>query len=171
MEAVEALAGPYRRRGILLDTGPLTVLYVGLFDPDQVVRFRRTRRIGDAEEVFTRRDFEAISRFVGGFDRLVTTPHVLAEVSNFLGNFSGRVRDECFAIFARHLAEATTDEHRPTAEVLAGRQEFVPFGITDTAIADVAADGYLVLTTDARLNAHLVGRGVASINYNNYRPL
>lgn len=109
MENVEALVAPYRTRGILLDTSPLAVLYVGLFDPDQVVRFPRTRQIGNADEVFTRRDFEAISGFVRQFDRLITTPHVLAEVSNFLGRLSGRARHECFAIFARHLAEATTE--------------------------------------------------------------
>lgn len=171
MENVEALAGLYRRRGILLDTGPLVVLYVGLFDPDQVLRFPHTRQIGNAEELFTGRDFETILGFVRGFDRLITTPHVLAEVSNFLGRLSGHAKEECFAIFARHLAEATTEEHRPAAKVLAGKQEFVPFGITDSAIAEVAAGEYLVLTTDARLNAHLVNKGVASLNYNNYRPL
>lgn len=169
MEQVEALVAQYRARGILPDTGPLVVLYVGLHDPAQVERFPRTRHIG--QEVFTSKDFEVIFALVNGFERVVTTPHVLAEVSNFLGQLQGRVKDECFNVFARHVASTTTHEHLPTAGALSSKPEFVPFGITDAAIAEVAAEQYLVLTTDARLNAHLAKKGVASLNYNNFRPL
>jgi len=52
---------------------------------------------------------------------------------------------------------------------LSERAEFIPFGITYTSIAEVAADQYLVLTTDARLRAHLVRNGVDELNYDNFR--
>jgi hypothetical protein len=166
LEYVNSLAGQYRSRGLLLDTSPLLLLYLGLYAPQQIERFPRTRSEG-----FTRKDYEFILDFAGGFDRLITTPHILTEVSNFLGQLHGYVRDGCFEVFARHVAEDSTNEHSPSAVALAGKAEFVPFGITDTSIAEVAAERYLVLTTDARLNTHLVRLGVASLNYNNFRLL
>lgn len=164
LEYVDSFAQQYRSRGLLLDTSPLLLLYLGLHDPDQIERFSRTRKEG-----FTRRDYEFLLAFVSRFDRLVTTPHILTEVSNFLGQLHGRVKNECFEVFARQLAESTTHEHLPLASTLAGKPEFVPFGITDASIAEVATDTYLVLTTDARLNAYLVRQGIASLNYNNFR--
>lgn len=166
LEHVNALAAQYRSRGLLLDTSPLLVLYLGLYAPEQIERFPRTKSEG-----FTRKDYEFMLAFAGGFDRLVTTPHILTEVSNFLGQLHGHVRDGCFEAFARHVAEATTHEHSPPAEKLAGKAEFILFGITDASIAEVAAGTYLVLTTDAKLNAHLARQGVASLNYNNFRLL
>jgi hypothetical protein len=149
-----------------LDTSLLLILYLGLYVPEQIERFSRTRSEG-----FTSKDYEFILTFAGMFDRLVTTPHILTEVSNFLGQLHGHVRDGCFEVFARHVAEVTTHEQSPPAELLAGKAEFVPFGITDTSIAEVATETHLVLTTDARLNTHLARQGVASLNYNNFRLL
>ncbi len=76
---MNSLAGQYRSRGLLLDTSPLLLLYLGLYAPQQIERFPRTRSEG-----FTRKDYEFILDFAGGFDRLITTPHILTEVSNFL---------------------------------------------------------------------------------------
>jgi len=166
LEYVNALAAQYRSRGLLLDTSPLLILYLGLYAPEQIERFSRTKSEG-----FTRKDYEFIRAFVGGFDRLVTTPHILTEVSNFLGQLHGHVRSGCFEAFAKHVAEATTHEHSPPAEGLSGRMEFITFGITDASIAEVAGKECLVLTTDAKLHAHLARQGVASLNYNNFRLL
>ncbi len=148
-----------------MDTGLLLVLYVGLYDPEQIERFGRTR------QSFTTRDFEFLVAFLDQFERIITTPHILTEVSNFLGQLSGHVRDGCFAVFARHVAASTTHEHLPPAEDLTNSTGFVRFGITDTSIFEVAAEPYLVLTTDYRLHGHLTSRGIAALNYNHFRPL
>jgi hypothetical protein len=33
----------------------------------------------------------------GGFERMATTPHILTEVSNLMGQLTGRARAGCFA--------------------------------------------------------------------------
>ena len=108
--------------------------------------------------------------FVDSFERLITTPHILTEVSNFLGQLKEPARSQCFHIFAQHVV-LLADEYMPSVQSLAEKPEFVQFGITDTSVVEVAAEPYLVLTTDARLNAHLAQKGIASLNYNNFRPL
>jgi hypothetical protein len=165
VEHVDSLVERYRSRGVLVDTSLLLVLYVGLYDPEQIERFGRTR------QSFTARDFGFLVSFVDQFERIITTPHILTEVSNFLGQLSGHVRDGCFAAFAQHVAAATTREHLPPAEDLTNHAEFVRFGITDASIAEIAAKPYLVLTTDRRLYGHLTSKGIAALNYNHFRPL
>lgn len=164
-EYVDSLVAQYRGKGILVDTSLLLVLYVGLYDPQQIERFRRTK------QSFTSRDFEFVLAFVDQFERVITTPHILTEVSNFLGQLHGHARDGCFAVFAQHLAAATTREHLPSAKHLTGTAEFVSLGITDTSIIEVAATPYLVLTTDYKLYGRLIGKGIAALNYNHFRPL
>ncbi len=148
-----------------MDTGLLLVLYVGLYDPEQIERFGRTR------QSYTTRDFEFLVASHDQFERIVTAPHILTEVSNFLRHLSGHVRDGCFAVFARHVAASTTREHILPAEDLTKNAGFVRFGITDTFIVEVAAEPYLVLTTDCRLYGHLTSKGITALNYNHFRPL
>ena len=164
VEYVDSLVAQYRGRGILVDTSLLLLIYVGLHDPAQIERFNRTKE-------FTRKDFEYVRSFVDQFERVIVTPHIFTEVSNFLGQLSGRTKDECFALLAQHVALATTCEHSPSAESLADKEAFIRFGITDTSIVEVAAEPYLVLTTDYKLNGYLVSKGLASLNYHNFRPL
>lgn len=162
---MNSLVARYRSRGILVDTSLLLLLYVGLYDREQVERFRRTR------QEFRIEDFEFVLEFVDQFRRVVTTPHILTEVSNFLGQLHGDLMYGCRAVFAQHIAAATTYEHRPPAEELTANEGFATFGITDTSIMEVAAEPYLVLTTDYALAGYLVNKGIAALNYNYIRPL
>lgn len=161
----------YKSRGVLVDTSLLLVLYVGIYDPDQVERFNRTRRIGGSSEVFTRRDFEYILSFVDQFERVTTTPHILTEVSNFLGQLKGDASDGSRTAFARHVASSATQEYSPDSELLTGKPEFIPLGLTDTSIIEVAAEPYLVFTTDYKLHGILTSKGIPAFNYNHCRPI
>ena len=171
MEHIVSLVERYRSSGVLVDTSLLLLLYVSLVDPKRIERYRRTRQIGESKEPFTDRDFKFISSFVNQFDRVVTTPHILTEVSNFLGGkeLHGDVQKSCFAKFAQHVTAASTVEHCPPAKRLCNAPTFPCFGITDTSIIEVAAEPYLVLTTDYRLAGHLQKKGLDAINYNNIR--
>ena len=172
---LDSLVARYRSSGVLVDTSLLLLLYVGLFNPQWIERYTRTRQIGESKEVFTERDFNFISSFVDRFDRIVTTPHILTEVSNFLGGkeLHGHVKEGCFQVFAQHVTATSTVEHRPHAESLCNAPTFARFGITDTSIIEVAieeaAQSYLVLTTDYKLAGHLRKKGFDALNYNHIR--
>jgi hypothetical protein len=51
---------------------------------------------------------------------------------------------------------------------LAGKAEFVSFGITGTSVVEVAAGTPPALTTGARHSAHLDSQGIVSLDYNNF---
>ena len=83
---------------LFVDTNLLLVLVVGLLDPEQVEKFKRTRS-------YTREDYSLLSDFVSGYDGLLTTPNVLTEVSNLAGYLSEPLRKQAFATLAALTAE------------------------------------------------------------------
>lgn len=146
-----------------MDTNLLLLFFVGGYDRDLVERFSR------AADRFVSSDFDTLSGVLGGFDKIVTTPHILTEVRNLLGQLGGRARTECFERLA--LSVASLDEAYVSGALLARKPTFVKLGITDTSIIEVAAAPYLVLTDDFRLYNHLVDRGIDVLNFNNLRSL
>ena len=160
---IGALIGRYRSRGVLVDTNVLLLYFVGAYDSGLVERFSRTRNRG-----FTSRDFYTLVQLLGQFDRFITTPHVLTEVSNWLTYLEEPARSACF----RHLIKdiSLMSEQRTMASTLSNNPAFMLFGITDTAILDATPPGaYLVLTDDLPLYGYLSNLGVDVLNFNHIR--
>ncbi len=160
---VRELASRHRRGGVLVDTNLLLLFYVGGYDPDLVERFSRTA------DRFVSADFDTLNGVLGGFDKVITTPYILTEVSNLLGQLGGRARTECFEQFARSIP--ALDETHTGGATLARKPMFVKLGITDTSIIEIAAAPYLVLTDDFRLYNYLADRSIDVLNFNNLRTL
>jgi len=75
---VENLIVQHRKGGLLVDTNILVLFCVGKYKPDLIPQFKRTAQ-------FTARDFKLLQGLWSRFDRILTTPTILAEVSNMLG--------------------------------------------------------------------------------------
>ncbi len=146
-----------------MDTNLLLLFFVGDYNRGLVERFRRTR------DRFVSADYDTLAGLLLAFRQIVTTPHILTETSNLMGQLTGHARDECFSRLA-----AVVPKMRETyvpSEDLVQRPPFIKFGITDTSIIEVAAKPYLVLTDDFPLANYLQSRGLDVLNFNNIRPL
>ena len=66
--------------GLLVDTNLLLLHLIGRTNKNRILKFKRT-------QAYTIEDFELLERFIAEFKILITTPHVLTEVSN-LGDLS-----------------------------------------------------------------------------------
>lgn len=165
MDYIGPLVGRYRGSGVLVDTNLLLLYYVGAYDPGLVERFNRTRNRGFAAD-----DFHTLARLLGQFDNFITTPHVLAEVSNWLAYLDEPARSVCFGHLVKDIG--LMSERRTPAAALSNTPAFMLFGITDAAIVEAIPPGaYLVLTDDLPLYAYLSGQGVDVLNFNNIRQL
>lgn len=134
-------------RRLLLDTNTLLLLYVGLFRQDVIPDFKRTK-------AFTREDFVLLTAVIGTFDVVVTTPHILAEVSNLSGHLTGDHREDYFALFAKEMA--ILEERHTGSATLSKEPCFNRLGLTDAGITQLARDEALVvLTADLDLYVHL----------------
>jgi hypothetical protein len=146
----------FRRRGILIDANLLLLYFVGARRPDLIRAFKRTA-------AYTADDFALLRALIARFRRITTTPHVLTEVSNLMGQCGEPMRSDLRHWLAR--AVQAWEEERAPSRTLAQTAGFPRFGLTDAAIAEVAARACLVLTDDHPLAGWLEARGAEVIRF------
>jgi rRNA-processing protein FCF1 len=151
--------GPHRR-GLLIDSNLLLLLFVGQYDPTRIQKFKRT-------DQFTIRDYELLADYIEQFKEVVTTPSVLTEVSNLLGQLPENLRYYFWQHFARGLKNL--HECYTPSQQLGDEKAFPKFGLTDMAILRAASGEYRVLTDDLRLTQYLLSENIDVINFNHLR--
>jgi hypothetical protein len=161
-EIILRLIQTHRKKGILVDANLLLLYFVGFFDRSQIQRFKRTRQ-------FTPEDHDVLVSLLQSFDKWVTTPNILTEVSNLSGQFGEPVRSSYFKAFSRGIS-LLKEQYVESSRTAEG-EHFVSMGLTDTAILSLAVAGHLVLTDDFPLAQRLQKIGADVINFNHVRTL
>jgi len=156
----DRLLRKYARKGILVDSSLLVVYIIGNLDVGHLAKCPATKN-------FTGEDFGLLLNILARFQRVVTTAHILTEVSNLGGKLPGRLREEFRIVF--RLAINQLSENGVAATAIANSNDFIRFGVTDTAITLLSPRSYLVLTTDFPLSGLLAKRGVDVVNFNHLR--
>ena len=126
------------REGLLIDTNLLVLLVVGKVNPSRIETYKRTTR-------YTEKDFRTLVKVMLNFSRLMTLPHVLAEVSN-LTDMGGpeliQAREEL-----RSLMEVL-EEPVLASRTAALQTTYRLHGLTDAAIVAAAIDRKCAVLTD-----------------------
>lgn len=150
-----------------LDSNLLLVLISGFLD---VRLFKSFKRLSD----YTIEDRELLVRLLKSFTVLITTPHVLTEVCNLANSLSESYKLRWNQTLAAIVGSESTniglrEKWKPVAE-LVERPEFLPFGLTDTALAELSTEA-LIVTEDYRLSGFLKSRAVPVLNFRDLRKL
>ena len=165
MESVSSytsvLIDRFAGKGILIDTNLLLLYVIGQFDPTIL-----TREAFDRLAAYSLEDFRLLRNLIALFRSRVTTPHVLAEVSNWIGYLPRNQEIECLRRFFEFLN--TFGELRMDSFAIGQNAVFPFLGLTDAALASVSQD-YLVVTDDARFVYHLNQMGRQALNINHLR--
>jgi rRNA-processing protein FCF1 len=156
------LVAKYQRSGALIDTNLLLLYLVGKVDTGRIPTFKRTKQ-------YVVEDFHLMERLVSSFQRIVTTPNILTEVSDLAGQLSGELRARFFQQF-REQIEILDEQYWPSKEVSLN-EYFTRCGLTDSVIMSVTPNQYLVITDDFRLSNILDHLGIDVINLNHIRTL
>lgn len=139
----------YRKEGVLIDTNLLLLYVIGTYDPKGVRSSTKTLS-------FPPNTFDLVDRVINQFDKVITTPYILAEVSNWLAQFpssdKNKLHPELFDRFAKLIKGFV--EIPETSTGIANHSAFCFLGLADTSIVSLG-NKYLVLTTDGRLMAYL----------------
>jgi hypothetical protein len=154
---VSGIIAKYKGEAVLLDANVLLLLLVGRYDVTLIHPFKRT-------ENFPNEAFPLLVSIVVRFNRIATTPHILAEVSNLAGQLGQPVRTKFFELLSGALT--VLDEHHVPCADATAMDCFTRLGLTDAGIARVVQNRFPVLTVDVKLYLHLVARGVDAVNFN-----
>lgn len=157
IESVQDLLHRYKRRGALLDSNLLLLLLVGLMDVRAICRFEHTKE-------YSVEDYERLRCVAEEFDRMVTLPHVLTEVSNLATKLRGSHRQ----VFPRFLAEFLADAEED--RTVSGRElsltpTFATLGLPDSAILAAVRQEILLLTADDNLTSVAADQGCAVLPF------
>lgn len=152
---------------LLLDSNLLLVLLIGAYDP---LRLRTFKRVSN----FTIEDYDLLVRLLESFTILLTTPHILTEVSNLANSLPEPIKSDWYRSFAAWLRskDATPGlrEFWTPADQLADTPEFSAFGLTDAALS-VLCSKALIVTEDRRLSGVLRQKGIAILNLDDLRKI
>jgi len=151
----------FGRKFILVDSNLLLLLAIGLWNPRAIPAQKRLSS-------FTVDDFNVLRNFLSTFEKIVTTPHLLTEVSNLAGAASGQARDAIFLQLESLFV--TLDERTSLATALCAQPEFRVFGITDSAMSLLSVE-MLLLTEDGRLARHLQLKGLHALTLKQVKAL
>ena len=147
----------YRQKGLLIDTNIILLYLIGSIDISLIRDFSRTA-------MFTASDFYKVSKFIDYFDLKITTPHVLTEVSNLIGN------KQNLPNLLKTYIEKSKEIYLKSSEV-SKNNAFFNFGLADTAITETAKDSYLVLTDDRPLYGFLINAQIDVVNLDQIRMI
>lgn len=151
----------YRSSGVLVDTNLLLVYIVGLYDT--VTGYRLVNTFKYTKGDYGAGDFDVLLAFLKEFDVLVTTPHILAEVSNsIVGELTDPAKDLCLGLIQKTIP--TFQEHHVPAKNLLAEEQFRTYGVADIGILRTAAGRYLVLTDDYSLSSYLNKIGIDTLS-------
>jgi hypothetical protein len=162
MEYLNELVDRYKSKGLLIDTNLLLLYFIGTYDPDRIPKFKRTM-------VFTVDEFWLLVGFLDVFDKLVSTPNVLTEVSHLSGQLAESLRTPFYSDFASRIP--LLEEHYVQSAGASSLAHFNKFGLTDSGIVQLVKDNYLVLTDDLNLVGYLQNQAIDVINFNHIRSL
>lgn len=157
---IKDLFARYQRKGILIDTNILLLWLVGSTNKARITKFNRT-------QIFVPEDYELLIDIFQTFQKVLTTPNILTEVSNLINQLGEPEKSQCFSIFARDIVQL--DEIYTESHTIAATDKFTKFGLTDCGIAALAIGKYLVLTEDFKLANYLQTIGIDTVNFNNIR--
>jgi len=149
----------YATKGIILDTNIFLLYLVGIFDKSFIREFDRTKMFDEAS-------FNLLFRFVNNFKRIITTPNIITELSNFSFKISEPKLSNFLQTFIVYLR--TAKESYIQKDILFNNKAFCKVGITDASIIEtVKKEKLLVLTTDFELTGILRANKFDVINFNN----
>jgi len=159
--AISSLLSGSSKRHLLLDSNLLLLWITARYDLRLLATFKRV-------QMFTQDDAILLAWVMDQFKSVVTTAHVVTEVSNLGNSLSSASRLGWFTV----LSEFSLGTHEETHSLisLASLEEFVRFGVTDCALSTLSGK-YQVLTTDRRLSNYPRDAASAILNFEDLRQM
>ena len=147
---------------LLLDTNLLLLLFIGGKDISLIKKAKTL-------SAYTEEDYELLQEFASRnrFTDLLTTPHIITEVSNLLGKERDDLKQNGREAVDEFLSRC--NECSDSSVKLASDPEFSRLGITDVAIIAAANASVFVLTADLPLYLHCSRSGLNVANFNHVR--
>jgi hypothetical protein len=133
----------YQSKGLMLDSNLLLLHLVGSTN-SSLVGSGSYNKLSD----FSTLEAAFLKQLISGFRRVVTTPHILTEVSNLVNDLHYEGRRQVWGAFVSTLE--VISEQTISSYMVARREEFSYLGLTDTVLAEMSNE-FLIVSNDGRM--------------------
>lgn len=151
----------HQRNGVLVDTNLLLVYFVGNYD--YATGYQTINRSRYTKGNYEPEDFGILDALLNKFTVIITTPHILAEVSNLIKLLPTGADTFCMELLWKTIP--SLEERHISAGELAKEDVFPEYGVADTSILKAAEQPCLVLTDDFRLSGYMDKLGMDILNF------
>lgn len=163
MEELYYIMNRFKPQGLLIDTNLFLLLLVGRYD---IKCIDKHKRLSD----YTIEDFNLLFNLINRLGlKLITTPHILTEITNLSDGFNDRTGKNfynAFPILLRGIEEVTQE----SLNIIENNMLcFMRLGLTDSAIFESSQNNYLVLTVDFDLYSYISSNSFPVFNFNHLR--
>ncbi len=149
-----------RPQAIFPDTNLLLLWVLALHDPALIPRFKRTSQ-------FVPADGRLLVQILRRFRQLLTTPNVVTETSNLLGQLAEPARTACRGVVRDQLVQL--DERYVTSREASADPLYTRPGLTDVGLLHLLNRDTLLLSDDAGLVDSAARRNLPVTNFNHLR--
>ena len=138
----------------------MLVLYIiGKTDISLATRtIKVTNKGKNQQRNFTENDYNLVEQFIEYFDIIITTPHILTETSDLLGN-----RSDLHEML-KYFIDNSIEKYECSRK-LSDNDYFFRFGLADSSIIAASENPYLVFTADKPLYGYLCQKGIDTVNF------
>jgi len=133
----------YRSKGLMLDSNLLLLHLIGSVNDSFVGSGRYNKLSG-----FNTQQVLILNQLIAEFGSVVTTAHILTEVSNLVGDLHDLGRRQIWGQFVSTLE--VIGEQSISSYQVARRAEFQYLGLTDTVLAAMSEE-FLIISNDGRM--------------------
>ncbi len=152
----------HRRTGLLVDANLLLVYFIGNYD--YATGYHLVNESRYTRGRYRPEDFEVLDALLKHFHVRITTPHILAEVSNLINTLPAGASQFCIELLRDTIP--VLQERSVSANDLVEGDEFLVFGVADTSIIKaVASEPCLTLTDDFKLSGYMRENGMDVLNF------
>lgn len=154
---------PCRINKIIIDTNILLMYLIGINNKENIHNHPRSSK-------YSKIDFMFINDIVLKYNPIITTPHILAEISNLNRNKNNKednIRKKIFKILFRLIKGDMIEEQFISIENILNDQRIFALGIADVGIKILAKkSNFAVITSDKKHYNYLNEKKIPCVNYN-----
>ena len=161
--SLETQMRPFFRNPVILDTGPLVFLLIGLYDPS-----KKTAK--DIWQGHTKEELELLLKIIKPFESIIITPQILAECTNLLNQ---SVDSNKYQFLLSQIVQPLKEfgEVYIEKKIILSYSEFSRFGSTDIGIIECSKRmKSLIITEDSNLKLFCHSNKIPCINFHELRP-
>jgi hypothetical protein len=161
--SLETEMRPFFKNPVILDTGPLVFLLIGLCDPSK-------KNARDIWQGHTQEELELLLKLIKPFKSIIITPQTLAECTNLLNQNTTSSKYQFLLTQIinplREFGEIYVEKN-----IILDYVEFSRFGSTDISIVECSKKmNSLIITEDSNLTRFCHSNTLPCINFNELRP-